>query len=199
MKKLLLIAAVAMISISAKGQQKASMPMDTVPMIDGIYQYQEVVNVDSTLKKDQLYKNAKAYFMNVFIGAKDAFQYDDREEGKIIGKGYLSVADYKSVFPGVAALKLDIIYNVEVTCKDGKYKYRFYDMIITRESHVAESNYRNVHLTVKEAYDGIPKQRGPYKTLYPRVMNKMIAEFKANINTLKDNMIRKQADLSANF
>ena len=196
MKKSLFIAILALVSISVNAQKKGSVIVDTIPVINGVYQFQENVNVDNAFRKDQLYKNAKLYFMDVFSGAKNAFQYDDKEEGKIIGKGFMTVNDYKSVFPGVAVLKWDINYNTEVTCKDGKYQVRIYDIIITKEYHVAESNSRTVNLPVQDAYAAIPKQRGPYKTLYPRVINKMIAELKANMNTLKESMVKK-SDYSA--
>jgi hypothetical protein len=199
MKRLLFIAVIALVSISAKGQKGSSISPDTIPVINGNYQFQEIVNVDNAFKKDQLYKNAKIYFMDVFMGAKDAFQYDDKQEARIIGKGFLTVDDYKSVFPGVAVLKWDVYYNTEIVCKDGKYRIRVYDIVITKEAHVAENNYRNVHLTIKDAYDAIPKQRGPYKELYTKVINKMISEFKANISTLKENMVKKQPDYSAAF
>ena len=196
MKRSLLIAILILISISVNAQKKGSVIVDTIPVINGVYQFQENVNVDNAFRKDQLYKNAKLYFMDVFSGAKNAFQYDDKEEGKIIGKGFMTVNDYKSVFPGVAVLKWDINYNTEVTCKDGKYQVRIYDIIITKEYHVAESNSRTVNLTVQDAYAAIPKQRGPYKTLYPKVINKMIAELKANMTTLKESMVKK-SDFSA--
>lgn len=199
MKRLLLIAATALISISAKAQKNSDIVLDTIPVINGIYQYQEEVNVDNAFKKDQLYKNAKIYFVDVFTGAKDAFQYDDKAEGRIIGKGFLTVDDYKKAFPGVAVLKWDVNYNTEIICENGKYKFRFYDIVITKEYHVAESNSRTVHLTIKDAYDAIAKQRGPYKKLYPRVINKMIAQFKANISTLKVNMIKTQPAYSASL
>lgn len=198
MKRLLFIAIIALVSTTAKAQNDDEVKPDPMPVIEGNYQYQEVVNVGDAFKKDQLYKNAKVYFMDIFSGAKDAFQYDDKEEGRIIGKGFLSVDDYKSVFPGVAVLKWDVYYNVEITCKDGKYRYRVYDVLITREGHVAENNYRNVHLTVKDVYDAMPKQKGAYKTLYPKVMNKMLADLKTNIITLKENMV-KQGNLTASF
>lgn len=198
MKRLLFIAIIALVSTTAKAQNDDEVKPDPMPVIEGNYQYQEVVNVGDAFKKDQLYKNAKVYFMDIFSGAKDAFQYDDKEEGRIIGKGFLSVDDYKSVFPGVAVLKWDVYYNVEITCKDGKYRYRVYDVLITREGHVAENNYRNVHLTVKDVYDAMPKQKGAYKTLYPKVMNKMLADLKTNITTLKENMV-KQGNLTASF
>ena len=189
-----------MISVAAWGQKKEGIQADTIPVVNGNYQFQEVVTVDNSLKKDQLYKNAKLYFMDIFIGAKDAFQYDDREEGRIIGKGALTVDDYKVSFPGgVAVLKWDINYNTEITCKDGKYRYRIYDIVVLKEYHVSENNSRSVHLTINDIYEAVPKQRGAYKELYPRVINKMIAEFKTNINTLKGSMDKRQPDFAAGF
>jgi hypothetical protein len=200
MKRLILIAIAAIVSVAAQGQKKEGIQSDTIPVVNGNYQFQEVVKVDNGLKKDQLYKNAKLYFMDIFIGAKDAFQYDDREEGRIIGKGALTVDDYKVSFPGgVAVLKWDINYNTEITCKDGKYRYRIYDIVVLKEYHVSENNSRSVHLTINDIYDAMPKQRGAYKALYPRVVNKMIAEFKTNINTLKESMDKRQPDFAAGF
>ena len=102
MKRLILIALTALAAATVNGQEKNSVQLDSIPQVDGVYQYQEVVSVDSTLSKEQLYKNAKVYFMDVFTGAKDAFQYDDdKKEGRIIGKGSITVEDYKRFFPSV--------------------------------------------------------------------------------------------------
>src|SRR5579872_6827536 len=105
MKRLFLIAIIAVASVAAKAQSKGGMPIDSIPVVDGKYQFQEVVTVDNAITQDQLYKKAKAYFMDVFTGAQNAFQYDDAQAGKIVGKGQLTVSDYKSVFPSVAVLK----------------------------------------------------------------------------------------------
>jgi hypothetical protein len=198
MKRLLLIAVIALISISSKGQNKG-IQLDTIPLINGIYQYQEIVYVDSTLKSDQLYKNAKVYFVDVFNSARNVIQYDDKDECRIIGQGSFSECEYKTAFAGVVYLKWDIYYNTEIICKDGKYRFRFYDIVITQNSRIAQYNYASVHLTAKEAYDAAYKQKGPYKTLYPKVINKMIAGFKTNMITLKEYMIKKQPGYSASF
>ena len=198
MKKLSLVAIIVLASISVKAQNN-NIQQDTIPVINGDYQFQDIVNVTPALKKEQLYRNAKIYFMDVFVGAKDAFQYDDKEEGRIIGKGMISVNDYKSTFPGVTALKWDVNYNVEIICKDGKYRYRLYDIAVVKESHVAENNYRTVHLTMKDIYEEMPKQKGAYKALYPRVINKLAIEFKTNIATLKECMDKQQPNYSAAF
>ena len=188
MKKLFLIAAIAMASVTAKAQNKGGIQLDSIPAVDGKYQFQEVVTVDNTITKDQLYKKAKAYFIDVFTGAQNAFQYDDAQEGRIVGKGQLTVSDYKSIFPSVAVLKWDVNYNTEVICKDGKYRVRFYDIVVTKESHVSENNSRAVNFTIPDLYTGMAKQRGSYKTLYPKVFNKMVAELKERMGTLKEYM-----------
>jgi hypothetical protein len=54
-----------------------------------------------------------------------------------------------------------------------------------------------VHLTLKDAYAAIPKQRGPYKELYAKVIDKMIGDFNANISTLNESMAKKQSDYAA--
>ena len=188
MKRLFLIAMIAVASVAAKAQNKGGIQLDSIPVIDGKYQFQEVVNVDNTITKDQLYKKAKTYFVDVFTGAKDAFQYDDAQEGRIVGKGQLTVSDYKSIFPSVAVLKWDINYNTEIICKDGKYRVRIYDIVVTKESHVSENNSRTVNFTIPDLYAGMAKQRGSYKTLYPRVFNKMAASLRERMGTIKEYM-----------
>jgi len=188
MKRLFLIAIIAVASITAKAQNKGGIQLDSIPVVDGKYQFQEVVDVDNAITKDQLYKKAKAYFVDVFTGAKDAFQFEDAQEGKIVGKGQLIVSDYKSVFPSVAVLKWDVNYNTEIICKDGKYRVRIYDIVVTKESHVSESNSRTVNFTIADLYAGMAKQHGSYKTLYPKVFNKMAASFKEKMGTLKEYM-----------
>ena len=198
MKRIILIALTVLTAATVNGQGKNSVQLDSIPVVDGIYQYLEVVNVDSTLGKEQLYKNAKVYFMNVFTGAKNAFQYDDKKEGRIIGKGSLTVEDYKRFFPSVTVLRWDVNYNTEIVCRDGKYSLRVYDIVITKESHVAESNSRTVNYNIGDVYAAMPKQHGAYKALYPRVLNKLNADLKARITVLKESMEKKQDVFAVN-
>ena len=185
MKRLFLIVLIAAASVTVKAQNKGGIQLDSIPVVDGKYQFQEVVKVDNSITKDQLYKKAKAYFVDVFTAAQDAFQFDDAQEARIVGKGRLTVSDYKSVFPSVAVLRWDINYNTEIICKDGKYRVRIYDIVVTKESHVSENNSRTVNFTIPDLYAGMAKQRGSYKTLYPKVFNKMVADFKERMGTLK--------------
>ena len=188
MKKLFLIVLIAIASIAAKAQTNSGIQLDSIPIVDGNYQFQEVITVDNNTAKDQLYKKAKAYFVDVFTGAKDGFQYDDAQEGKIVGKGQLTVSDYRTIFPSVAVLKWDVNYNAEIICKDGKYRVRIYDIIITKESHASENSTRTVNFTIADLYAGMAKQHGSYKALYPEVFNKMVASFKEKMGTIKEFM-----------
>jgi len=67
----------------------------------------EVVSVDSTLTKSNLYSNALAFFALEFKSANNVIQMKDAETGKVIGKG---IVDDRSI-------------TITISCKDGKYKY----------------------------------------------------------------------------
>lgn len=194
MKRLFFIAVIIATSAVAKAQTKSGIQLDSIPVVDGVNEFQEVVSVDNSVTRDQLYKKAKSYFMDVFTGAKDAFQYDDAQEGKIVGKGFLTVSDYKKEFPSVTVLKWDVNYNTEIICKDGKYRLRIYDIVVTKEYHVASNTSRTVNYTVPDLYTGMSKQKGAYKALYPKVFNKMVAGLQERMGTIKEYMEKNKAD-----
>ena len=66
----------------------------TIPKVNGKYEYSSIITLDSTYKKDDLYRNAKLYFVDNYKSAKDVIQYDDKDQGKVIGKGLLYLKDY---------------------------------------------------------------------------------------------------------
>jgi len=67
----------------------------------------EVVKVDSTINKVNLYSNALSFFATEFKSANDVIQMKDAETGKVIGKG---IVDKREI-------------TITISCKDGKYKY----------------------------------------------------------------------------
>lgn len=52
--------------------------------------YSEIIKVDS-VKSQELYIRAKVWFVHSFVSAKNVIQLDDKESGKIIGKGLFDV------------------------------------------------------------------------------------------------------------
>jgi hypothetical protein len=98
----------------------------SIPKIDGQYEYSEVIQLDSASTKDLLYQRAKLFFANEFKSAKDVIQYDDRGEGKVIGKGHFRIEDIQLIFLVAFTEKRDVNFTLEVFCKDGRYRYRIY-------------------------------------------------------------------------
>lgn len=151
-----------------------------VPKVDGQYQYQEVVQVDKSIKTD-LFKKAKIYFVDNFKSANDVIQYQDADEGKIIGKGYFSVNELKFL----TNVEWQVYYGTEILCKDGKYRYRLYDITIKQVwSGSGPSNVRN--LSLDEATEETTK--GQLKKVATNLFIKMTKEFDGSILSIKDYM-----------
>lgn len=114
-----LIALFALVSLCASAQTR--LPMDSATKQ---YSYSEVVIVDST-SKDELYLRAKEWFANSFKSANDVLQMDDKEAGKLIGKGNTDI-HVKSVGLTVPVM---LKFTVKVTAKDNRYRYEITNLI----------------------------------------------------------------------
>jgi hypothetical protein len=172
--------------------QKENELTDTIPKVNGSYEYTEVVKVDSSFKKDDLYKNAKLYFVNSYKSANDVIQYDEKSEGRIIGKGFFKEVDTYDAFLTVTIYTWNVNYSTEIICKEGKYKYRMYDITIRQAT---TGKYASVNdISIDEAIKNTKK--GAAKKLFTRLLNKTMADFKLSISVLKQSMT-KQNSLSA--
>ena len=88
-----------------------------------------MVKLDSSFKTEDLYKNAKLYFVNTYSSVKDVIQYDDKVSGTLIGKSSFQVQANNNYKLGLISVSVvwNVYYNTEIIIKDGKYKYRFYN------------------------------------------------------------------------
>jgi hypothetical protein len=127
MKRLILITLITTLYVNVKAQALA---IDTIPKVDGNYEYSEVVNINAL--KTQLYKTAKNFFVDYYNDANSVIKYQDEIEGKIIGRGSFQLTATANM--GVR-VDWNVIYTLEIICKDNKYKYRIYDI------QVEDSNY----------------------------------------------------------
>lgn len=184
MKTLSLIALMGLLCLSVKAQDKIT---DTIPKIDGIYSYQSVVTLDSTYKKDFLYKNAKIFFVDNFRSANDVIQYDNKEDAKIIGKGNLTVSDKNLI----GEFKWVVDLSTEITCKGGKYRYRIYDLSITETKYGAYNQTYITNWTIDELLAA--NRKGNVKRVTARLYNKMIDALKTHIASLEISMAKKDA------
>ncbi len=102
--------------------------------------YSEVIKIDSTIDKDELYKRARAWFSKTYNSSKDVIQFENKDDCKIIGKALFKVS-FKTIigsnYPGGY-----INYTISIYTKNGKYKYEITDFyhtgIITESGRVPD-------------------------------------------------------------
>jgi hypothetical protein len=87
--------------------------------------YSEVVYVDS-LKKNQLYLNAKQFFNDSFSTVKDVIHSDDNESAVVTGRVFNFVPIESN--PTFKDMPEQMWYTLKIHCKDGRYKYEIYDI-----------------------------------------------------------------------
>jgi hypothetical protein len=119
MKKLI-VSLLLTASLTGFGQKKL---LDVLPLNNGVVFYSEVIEVDS-IRKDELYKRAKRWFVEAYKDANKVIQLDDKESGEIIGKGSFD-AIWNATF--VASHKVNVAHTLKIKVKDGKYRYEITD------------------------------------------------------------------------
>jgi len=81
------------------------------------YGREQVVEVDTTTSAEVLKAKARQWFVDTFKDANEVIQMDDAATNTIVGKGW---SDYNA--------KSGIHYTIEVACKQGRARYRIYDV-----------------------------------------------------------------------
>jgi hypothetical protein len=161
--------------------EKPNLPID---IETNTITYTEVVVLDTTLKKDELYSRAREWFAKTYKSANSVIQMDDKEDGKIVGRASIPIT-YNSI--GIIAPGGSISYNISVYVKDGKYKYEFANF-----QHQGDGNKipsygsctKMLNTTVK--YLGIGMQK-----TYNVYLNQMHTEIIETISSLKSTLALK--------
>lgn len=83
----------------------------------------EYIDTAKGLSKDEIYSKVKAWFATTYNSAKNVVQSDDKEAGRIIGRGVMDVYLPKGAFRGEHLSN----YTIDITMKDEKYRIQFYD------------------------------------------------------------------------
>jgi hypothetical protein len=100
---------------------------------DSALTFSRVVSIEN-VSKNELYDRAKSWFAETYKSAKDVIQMDDKEAGKLIGKGNFRY-DSK-VFSGSTQTTGWISYTITLQVKDNKYRYE-----ITNFRHDGNGDY----------------------------------------------------------
>lgn len=133
MKISIKVVVLCLTSFFAFAANAAPPPMPELPMVNGRICYTDVVEVDSTLSKADLYEKAKNWFKKSHRPLDYSIQVSDAERGVIIGKARTKVYhralgdDYPSGY---------INYTFSIHVKDGKYKYEITDFHHTGSGNI---------------------------------------------------------------
>jgi hypothetical protein len=107
-----------------------------LPGGEGVVIYTDVIKVDSTINKSELFNRAKAWFVSEYKSANDVIQMQDKDAGILIGKGVFDI-NYNpwtdSIFGG--DVKVDVSHIIKLYFKKGKYKYEITDIAGEYYSH----------------------------------------------------------------
>lgn len=115
---------IGLVAISTNLLTAQDLPIDKKT---GTITFTDVVYVDdSTTTKDQLYSSAREWFARTFKSSQSVLQMDDKESGKLIGKGNLPIKGGMYLADG----RVD--FTISIYLKDGRYKY-----VITDFNHVS--------------------------------------------------------------
>ena len=120
------------VNITVLSQEQEEKYIKILPLDENreIY-YSDVVKTDS-LNKDELFNLTKQWFVDAFKSANDVIQMEDKEYGILTGKGYFeqSFTLYLGKMFGSRTYNSNIYFTAKIQCKDGRYKYEFYNFKI---------------------------------------------------------------------
>ncbi|NBW38841.1 MAG: DUF4468 domain-containing protein [Cytophagia bacterium] len=158
-----------------------------LPIIDEKINFSEIVVVDSA-SQDELYTKAKIWLAEKFISANDVIQFDDKENGIVIGKGAIRTKEN-----GMAALIKNWRFTVKIQVKDGKYKVNFYDIIYFFE--IPDNlNRQSSPPVILDEYFNDPRSYRKNGTLKPvslEFANDTLAEFNAILKSVNTALTTK--------
>ncbi len=128
-------------------------------------------------------------------------QYDDREEGKVIGKGNFIIEGSQSAFLIYTIQKWHVNFSLELFSKDGKYRYRIYDLEISEIRTVSggssPDNISNSDLSIDDAYNQTLK--GIDKKMNRKMFSEIIDRINGTILEIKNYMSKKQSSSNSDF
>ena len=120
MKNFLFLIFLSMTCISVFSQTDSTIQL---PLKDDKIFYEQVIQLDSSIKKDRIYLAVKQWFAETFKDSKSVIQVDDKEGGKVLGK-FIDVIVVNNNGYFVSNEKN---FTINVDIKDSKYRVQVYD------------------------------------------------------------------------
>lgn len=160
------------------------LPIDSVT---GLISYTVIENVDGQ-SKSQLYNKAREWFVNTYKDANAVIQLDDKDAGKLMGKGV-----YKYAFAnGINISQITLTFTVNIDIKDGKYRCRIYAFSgdNANTSMLGGPNATNIYkIDYDRCYTDL--KAGKREKYNSKMLNGLDSEVKSIEKSLRDAMNKK--------
>jgi Domain of unknown function (DUF4468) with TBP-like fold len=164
---------------------------------DGQYAYTGIIQVDSSRIKNVLYRRARLFLADSRLAVFFP-QYEEREEGRVIGRGSFAIGDTRSLL--AANITWTVSFSMELICKDGKYRYSIDKFIIEARSDIpGKENFPITYSTMNldEAY--VTMHLGGQKKIERRLFVFMNERVRGIIADLRAGMSASPTPSSADF
>lgn len=174
----------------AFGQNETpNLPIDSVT---NKITYSEVVIVDSSASKLELFSRAREWFAKRYNSSINVIQMEDKESGKIVGKALMQVY-HKAV--GKTYESGHIHYTISLYLKDGRYKYEITDFFHSGQVIYGGSNRVPDYGMCEKMINTSEKTMGiSHQKTYDYYLTQLDQNTKSLINDLKSAMSAKPAN-----
>ncbi|SMC46330.1 DUF4468 domain-containing protein [Pedobacter africanus] len=158
----------------------------TLPYRDGKIIYEQV-NEMPNISKSEMFGASKKWLADAFKSANSVIQSENEPTGQLIGKGYTTISYFKK--GSMMGILLDIKFTVQIDCKDGKYRIRFYDLGNETSSTRYTSGYTTPLETVDSNYRK-KKNKEKWEGTVKVINNKFITF----LDSFKDSIVKSKSD-----
>lgn len=196
MKKIIL-SLLILLPLAATVQAQTPEVIELLKTIDGVYKIddnrdvyvQEVIELDTSLSKDQLYFMLKEYLATAYRNANAVTQIDSKEQGLIVCKG-LYTDIYCREIPVGSAGKYTATHILKIDIKDGRIRVT---ITVTNINEYYSDSGRS---TDKKMTGYYPIDQGPRDIMEKKMKAREGFVFYKVVNLMQNNIKDIKAKLS---
>lgn len=180
-------------TVNAVAQKETpNLPIDTITKL---ITYTEVVSVDTSINKQELYSRAREWFAKAYNSSQNVIQMDDKENGKIVGKALTQVY-HKALGSNYPSGHIN--YTISIYLKDGRYKYEVTNFYHTGQL-ISGGNRIEDYGSCEEMMHTKKKTWGmSYQKTFNYYLSQLDIKIKSLISDLKASMNNKALDNKKN-
>lgn len=108
-----------------------------LPYVSGGVVYEKTLDRPG-FSKLEIFGASKKWIADTFNNGKSVIQFEDKDQGRIIGKASTTVTTNGGTWGLVTSTNLE--FKLQIDCKDNKYRIRLYDIIQISPSYSVVSN-----------------------------------------------------------